>query len=475
MKMGSTLVVTFDGLRRDRATAELMPNLAAFMRAGANFINSRSIFPSETRVAVTSTVTGAPPRDHGLVANQYVHNAVVQGRAFQTADYKDLMAADAIGQLIDRKALGERLAAAGKTMAVVSTATAGATWMMNHKARTVGHPVFSVHGEPISTPDLHRAALEKFGPVPAGATPNTARLDYACSVLTDIVYPEIDPDLCMFWMSDPDSTSHAFGVNGAETEASQRGADNAFGRILEMWRSGNGPENLVVMSDHGQITGVQQINVAEHLPEYAGRMSIGSFSGLYLENQTPEALADLVKHLSEQPWCGLIFAETADGQVIEGALPWSAVSHGHKRGATVGFTLRATAPSTEKANLNDQCLFAAHIEPGGGMHGGLNRGELSTVLAAAGPAFVPDMVSEVPCWLPDIAPTLLTVLGLPTDGTSGRALTEALVGDGRVPAVEQRTLTAKIGGHEQTLQQWLVEGTAITDCGWTGGTGAWRQ
>jgi hypothetical protein len=474
MKKASTLVVTFDGLRRDRATPGLMPNLAAFMQSGANFINSRSIFPSETRVAVTSTVTGAPPRDHGLVANQYIHNAAIQGRVFQTADYKDLIAADAIGQLIDRLSLGERLAAAGKTMAVVSTATPGATWMMNHKARTVGHPVFSVYGEPISTPDIHRAALERFGPVPGGATPNTARVDYACSVLTGIVYPETDPDLCIFWMSDPDITSHSFGVNGAETETAQRAADAAFGRIVEWWRAGKGPENLVVMSDHGQITGERQVNVAEQFPQFADRLSVGSFNGLYLENQTPEALAALVLHLSEQPWCGLIFAETTEGLPIEGALPWSAVSHGHERGATVGFTLRATPPSAESANLNDKCLYAAHIKPGGGMHGGLNRGELSTILAACGPAFVANMVSDVPCWLPDIAPTLLRVLGLPTDGTSGRVLTEALIGDGRRPTVERRTLRAGINGHEQHLEQWVVDGTPITDCGWTAGTGAWQ-
>ncbi|HTJ59494.1 MAG TPA: alkaline phosphatase family protein [Devosiaceae bacterium] len=473
MKKGSTLVVTFDGLRRDRATAELMPNLAAFMQAGTNFINSRSIFPSETRVAVTSTVTGSPPRDHGLVANQYIHPAAIAGRPFQTARYEDLMAADAIGQLIDRQSLGERLAAAGKTMAVVSTASPGATWMMNHKARVIGHPVFSVYGEPISTPEMQRAAVDKFGPVPAGATPNTARLDYAAKVLMEITYPQFDPDLCIFWMSDPDSTSHAFGVLGAETEQSQRGADAAFGRIVAWWQSGQGPENLLVMSDHGQITGVRQTNPAEDLADYGDRLSVGSFNGLYLDDANPQALGELIQRLADRPYCGLIFAEGPDGEAIEGALPWSAVSGGHRRGATFGFTLRATPPATENASAIDACFFAAHIEPGGGMHGGLNRGELSTVLAANGPAFRQNLVTEVPCWLPDIAPTLLNVLGLPMEGVTGRVLTEALVADGRVPEFTRHTLSARAGTHEQYLEQWLVEGRAITDCGWTSGSGAW--
>lgn len=476
MSRGSTLIVTFDGLRRDRATTALMPNLAAFMAAGSNFLNSRSIFPSETRVAVTSTMTGCPPEDHGVVANQFIHPAR-PGELFKTAEWDHLEMAARAGQLLDRKTLGQRMAEAGRSMAVLSTATKGASRMMNSSAHDLGQPVFSMHGAPVSSQELHDRVIARLGSIPEAAAPNGNRMTYSTDALMQVIYPHYRPDLCVFWMNDPDMSSHWYGVTAPETEQAQNICDDNFGRILAWWRAGNGPENIVVMSDHGQITGRRQLETLDIIPAEFGQASIGSFSGIYLDDKADAQKARVVDWLVEQPFCGLVFATGADGDAIEGALPWSAVRNGHPRNADIGFTLRASDSSDTYGPDIDSCLFAAWIKPGGGMHGGLNRGELSTVLAAQGPAYRASFASETPCWLPDIAPTILTTMGLPIDGTSGRALVEALVGDdprfGRAPAVETRVLRAGLKGHEQSLRQWVIEGRTIVDCGWTSGTGAW--
>lgn len=148
----------------------------------------------------------------------------------------------------------------------------------------------------------------------------------------------------------------------------------------------------------------------------------------------------------------------------------------HPRGADIGFTLKAPNSAESYGPEADSCIFAAWIAPGGGMHGGLNRGELSTVLAAHGPAYRQAYQSDVPCWLPDIIPTVLTTMGLSTEGVEGRALVEALIGDdprfGIAPEVQTRVLSASLHGHEQHLRQWLVEGETIVDCGWSAGRGA---
>ena len=164
-------------------------------------------------------------------------------------------------------------------------------------------------------------------------------------------------------------------------------------------------------SDHGQITGVRRVDPVRMLPQWASRMSTGSFNGIYLDDRTFAGKQAAIDALSDLDWVGLIFADGDEGRPLEGALPWSLVGNGHPRGPDVGFTLRATQPSAGAAA--DQCYFAAHIQPGGGMHGGLNRGELATVLAGAGPAFKAGFRSEVPCWLPDIAPTVITYGTLP--------------------------------------------------------------
>lgn len=471
MSQGSTLLVCFDGLRRDRATAERMPNLARFIAGGVDMINSRSVFPSETRVASTSTVTGCAPGEHGLVANQFINPAVLPEGLFNTAKRDNLLRADALGVLVDRESLGQRLARAGRRFAVVSTATPGATYMMSYGAGSLGQPVFSVH-EGAGTPDVMSQAEDRFGAIPEAATPNTARIDYATRILTNLVYPTHRPDLAVFWMSDPDITSHRFGIDGAETIAAQRGCDDAFGRILDWWQAGDGPENIVVMSDHGQITGAGRVDLRSALPDHADYLAPGYFSGLYLPAPSRETIAKTVEELAAEPWCGLVFVNLPGEPhaTVPGAIAASALGGGHPRSAPVSFTLRASAGLTPGSA--ETCLFVGGIEPGGGMHGGLARGELSTVLAAAGPAFRRDVQSATPCWLPDIAPTLLTVLGLATDGTGGRILDEVLAArDGEPAHVERRTLTASVGSHEQTVEQWLVDGRAITDFGWSQGPG----
>lgn len=478
MTTGSTLLITFDGLRRDRVSAELMPNLFRFMAEGSNFLASRSIFPSETRVAVTSTMTGSPPGAHGVVANQFIH-PVRSDDLFRTSEWEDLDLAAAAGQLLDRQTMGERMAAAGKTMAVVSTATKGASRMMNSSAHALSQPVFSTHGTPVSTPQVHDAVTALLGDIPPADAPNSARVTYATDALMQVIYPQYRPDFCIFWMNEPDTSSHKFGVLGAETEAAMRMADDNFGRILGWWHAGNGPENIVVMSDHGQITGHAQLETLDIVPAEFGRASIGSFSGVYLDDASDVRKAELVDWLVQQDFCGLVFASDAQGNAIAGALPWSAVRNDHPRGADVGFTLKATNSSEHYGPDLDGCIFAAWITPGGGMHGGLNRGELSTVLAAQGRAYRTGYASDVPCWLPDITPTILTTMGLSTEGSEGRPLVEALVGDdprfGIAPVVEMRTLSASLHGHEQHLRQWVIEGRTIVDCGWTSGSGAWAK
>ncbi|TFF23126.1 hypothetical protein E3C22_11860 [Jiella endophytica] len=471
MTTGSTLLVCFDGLRRDRATPERMPNLARFMETGADLLNSRSVFPSETRVASTSTVTGCAPGEHGLVANQFINRAVVPDGLFNTANHHNLARADDLGLLLDRESLGQRLARAGKRFAVVTTATAGATFMMSYGAQKLGQPVFSVH-QGVGSPALTRAAEERLGPVPAAATPNTAQIDHATRVLTEIAYPDHRPDLAILWMSDPDITSHGFGIDAPETIAAQRGCDDAFGRILDWRGSGEGPENIMVMSDHGHVTGAAKFDLAAALPGYAGSLSPGYFSGLYLPEPTHDTIAVAAERLAQQPWCGLVFVNVPGDPLasVPGALPASVLGGGHPRSAPVTFTLRATG-SPESASP-ETCLFTGSISPGGGMHGGLARGELSTVLAGAGPAFRSGIRSQTPCWLPDIAPTLLTILGLDTEGTSGRVLREVLEGqESEPPAVSRRSLTATIGDHQQGVEQWLVDGRPITDFGWSRGPG----
>ena len=67
------LFCLFDGLRRDFVRQDTMPNLSTFRESWVDFPNSSSVFPSETRVQVSSFVTGAFPGDSKLSSENYSH------------------------------------------------------------------------------------------------------------------------------------------------------------------------------------------------------------------------------------------------------------------------------------------------------------------------------------------------------------------------------------------------------------------
>ena len=67
--MASVLIAVFDGLQPAQVIPELMPNLASLAAQGITFTNHHPVYPSVTRVNVSSVVTGRYPGGHGLAGN----------------------------------------------------------------------------------------------------------------------------------------------------------------------------------------------------------------------------------------------------------------------------------------------------------------------------------------------------------------------------------------------------------------------
>jgi predicted AlkP superfamily pyrophosphatase or phosphodiesterase len=74
------IMVALDGLRPDMVNAVAAPHLFALSANGTHFAHARSIFPSETRVATPSLITGCRPGGHGLVANTLFDASVAPDR-----------------------------------------------------------------------------------------------------------------------------------------------------------------------------------------------------------------------------------------------------------------------------------------------------------------------------------------------------------------------------------------------------------
>ncbi|QRM32402.1 alkaline phosphatase family protein [Microvirga sp. VF16] len=80
------LLVSFDGLRPDLIDRKLTPNICRLQNAGVTLAQHRTIYPSETRSAFPSLVTGTTASRHGMVGNKYVDRATTPPRYIDTSN-----------------------------------------------------------------------------------------------------------------------------------------------------------------------------------------------------------------------------------------------------------------------------------------------------------------------------------------------------------------------------------------------------
>ncbi|TWT13607.1 hypothetical protein FQU96_06705 [Reyranella sp. CPCC 100927] len=477
-----SLIVVFDGLRPDMVTPALMPHLHAFQSAYSRFPKSRCVFPSETRVNAAALATGCTAGRHGVVGNQFHAAAVFPDRWIRTSEREDLLAADAVftGGLIQVPSLGERLAAAGRTLAAVSTGSTGSGWLVHHRAEALGQFRWSVHGPLHSTPADAWAEIERrFGPPPATATPQTPRIDHATTILLDYVLPTLDPDVAILWFTDPDYTYHYRGIGSPETVAALLGVDAAFGRIIDAWQRAPDRDRraIFVVSDHGHITNRDRIDLATAMT--SGGFSVdtqadgpadlglvpGSAAALTLRRRDNGLSRAVVDWLAEQPWCGALFSDGPDATAgaIAGTHNRGLLGLGSGRTADLVFTL-AHDDAPGDGGWAGGGLHDSNLPPAGGNHGGLHPREMNNMLLAAGAAFRTGFVSPCPAGIIDVTPTVLHLLGLSATGCDGRVLSEALI-DGDMPVHETRRLAMAAGRHAHHVTISRVGTTQYVDGG----------
>ncbi|GAC1340739.1 MAG: alkaline phosphatase family protein [Acetobacteraceae bacterium] len=426
------IIVVLDGLRPDFVTEAAMPNLAALASDGTRFANARSVFPSETRVATSSLLTGCRPGAHGLVANTMFVPSVTPLRKLRTNLPADLALLGQGGSPLERPTLGERLAGDGLALAVVSGGSAGSAVLTHPLATRLGAFRWNVGDLDGPTAARVRAAL---GPTPAAAVPNLARADFAAAVLTELVLPELRPDIALLWCPEPDVTFHFHGLGSAEAQAALHGADAIVGQV-RAWRDRQ-PDaaeiGLIVMSDHGHVTGDRRIDLAAELRQAGFAVGDGftdgaelvvtasASPGLFLRD--PGLAPAIAAFLAAQDWAGPLLAR--DPELLPGTASLAALGSAHMRSADL-VLLFAGSEAPDDLGVPGRAPYdAGDVPVGGGMHGGLHRRELATVLVLDGGPFRRSAVVEAPADLTDIAPTLLHLLGVTRDGTDGRVLTEA--------------------------------------------------
>jgi arylsulfatase A-like enzyme len=469
--MTALLLVVFDGLRPDMVRPDTTPHLARFAAEGMRFAHARSVFPSETRVCSASIATGCYPNRHGLVANRMPHPA----DPLQTLDTGDITLLREVEQqlgapILEEPTLAERLAAAGRSCAVLSSASPGQTFLLNPRADALDHLVLSAHG-PIGSSRRGREMLATLPPIPLPAPDGRAieRTEWIAEAFRTRLLPA-PPDLSILWFSEPDTTSHYGGLGSPAQWEVLRRADAAFGRIVAEWQAGPQRERLqiAVASDHGHATVSGRVSVQAALGrhrEFAECLVLpGASGGIVVPGNAPDRIAGVARWLMHQDWCGSVFAPDLI-DLPDGVLPRSALMSDHRRAAPVLFTLRTDARMSA-VGLAGTSLFDGGLERGAGVHGGLSRAEMRTVLLFGGTR-IRSGISECPAGIVDLAPTALALLGLAGAETmDGRVFGEAIEGmEAPTAARTSETWEAAGAGYAQRLSRlrlgehvWLDEG-----------------
>jgi arylsulfatase A-like enzyme len=429
------VLVAFDGLRPDMVSPVATPNLAALAAAGTRFAHARSIFPSETRAATPSLITGCRPGGHGMVANTVFDASVAPDRLLRSKLVEDLLLMAKGGESpLERASLGERLAEGGLSFSLVSAGTAGAARLLHPAAERLGSFRWNVEDIEGATAALVR---DRLGPTPPHAVPASARVAHAGRVLLEIVLPEIRPDVALLWMSEPDVSFHWGGLRCFHAQEALRRADALLGQIIG-WRDAQ-PDAadiaIIVLSDHGHVTGRGKRSLAEELRRAGFRAGTGMAAdvdvvvapaaapGLWFRDlaQAPQVAA----WLATQDWAGPLLARDPAILPDGAAVPLALLGSGHRRSADLVLTFAGSEAADEWGLPGLAPFDAPDVPEGGGMHGGLHRAELATVLVMQGGPFRAAAVAEMPADLTDIAPTLLHLLGLDAEGCEGRPLAAA--------------------------------------------------
>lgn len=477
------IVAVFDGLRPDLLTPELTPNILRLAARGTWFRQARSVFPSVTRVATTSIATGAPPIVHGIVGNAFYHRAAIADRIFDTSDAAQIRRAEAHhdGRLVAVDTLGDVLARAGKRLAVVHTGSAGSAHFINPRARANGHWTFSMHGTGATqTPEAVETALAQIGPLPERELPRIAELGYGGRLMVEHVLPTLAPDVALIWFNEPDTTFHYKGLGSPEAKAGLQEADRAFGTILDWVEAQPDAERIAVIaaSDHGQIStgSIEPLFEAARQADFdvgtskeigpSAFIATGGISGeIRLREGDRTDVARIAQWLMEQPSIGHVFSRAAnevEGEV-EGTLSLGLMGSGHaERQPDLMFILKSALAADQYGLPGLGAMTPGDVPLGGGMHGGINRHELNTVLIVAdGNGNGAGAVSQEPAGIIDITPTVLGLLGLAPAATMvGRNLARPAREEARISrhSAEAGDFTQHVDIVEQDGRRFILGG-----------------
>ncbi|RMF83124.1 MAG: hypothetical protein D6736_22085, partial [Nitrospinota bacterium] len=232
-KAERVVLIVCDGLRPDFVSPTLTPTLCRLAGEGTVCADHHAVFPSMTRVNVSSVITGVYPHKHGLMGNAVYVPEINPHTVISTGDYPSLYQwhHSPAGPLLRVPDIGEYLAAAGKRTAVISTGSGGSAFLLHHRVEE--HNGILINPVVTLPADFTTTLTRRWGPFPPEAAPNIQRNEHAITLFLDFVLPELRPDLTILWLSEPDKSLHAFSLTAEKLHQAIRHLDTQIARIWD--------------------------------------------------------------------------------------------------------------------------------------------------------------------------------------------------------------------------------------------------
>jgi predicted AlkP superfamily pyrophosphatase or phosphodiesterase len=463
------IVLGVDGLRPDMINAQTMPNLAAMKARGVSSRDHRTVFPSETRGALTALASGARPETTGILGNEF-YSRDGSGRLTGTDTVHDWRAGDRrlVGGMVTATNLSETLSKSGRSFAVVNSSGQGSFTALNWKGADWGQTGYNVRHPAIAFPPELAVDIAEEHKVPADGFDRGAERK-AVAAFTQTVWPAKKPAAAIIWLTEVDSASHRYGLGAEGMLASMRDCDAAIGDLLE-WRDRQ-PERdgivIFVTSDHGHSSIATFISVGEVLKE-AGISADHRFHdgvdvlyrrgrapGFWLRKPDKGLLQGVFDALLAQRWYGASFSRAIEPGAAEGIIPGTLALElsgaAHRRAPDLYINLKGdddlNAYGVPGTTFCDAGGYGG-TPLGGGSHGGLHATELAAVLIGDGSGLkTGGQIIASRTGIYDIAPTILDLLGVEPPATmTGRPMHELFEAGEVVPAPVVTEFTARTAG-----------------------------
>jgi hypothetical protein len=421
------LIMAWDGMRPDLISPDLTPNLATLGAGGVTFDAHHAILPTVTRANAATLASGAPSAVHGLPANVFYAPSIDPKEPISIGEGDNVERLRAAHGVFSATTISDVVKANGGRTAIVSSGTRGCAWMLHPRRREAGD--FILHPT-LSTPEEVGPIAERLGPLPEADVPDSGRNRWLTRAIAEIIIPERRPDVLLFWHDDPDKSQHKYGFAHPLSLRAIREADEHLGMILaSLEAAGLREETLVVVaSDHGYVAVREQVDFVPTLTRIAAQDDIvvapnGCSVLLHLKQDDPRLLARVADEVRQTPGVGVVFSGVRGAEPVEGTFPLASIGVG---GPLAPDLLVTMAWSDDLNEHGRPGVSSAYGTSNRATHGGGSSWEIRNTLLVNGRGFQQGARSSLPSGIGDIAPTVLTALGLTVpESMRGRVLSEA--------------------------------------------------